>query len=38
LHKSCADPEYGGLNAAAEPLGFPSVRALQKAIEEYCAG
>ena len=28
--------QYGGLNAAAEALGYPSVRALQKAILEFC--
>jgi hypothetical protein len=28
--------QYGGLNAAAEALGFPSVRALQDAIMEFC--
>jgi uncharacterized repeat protein (TIGR03803 family) len=28
--------QYGGLNAAAEALGFPSVRALQKAILDFC--
>ena len=30
--------QYGGLNAAAEALGYPSVRALQKAILEFCEG
>jgi hypothetical protein len=28
--------QYDGLNAAAEALGYPSVRALQKAILEFC--
>jgi uncharacterized repeat protein (TIGR03803 family) len=28
--------QYGGLNAAAAALGRPSVRALQKAIMEFC--
>ena len=28
--------QYGGLNAAAEALGYPSVRALQQAILEFC--
>jgi uncharacterized repeat protein (TIGR03803 family) len=30
--------EYGGLNAAAAALGYPSVRALQEAIMGYCEG
>jgi uncharacterized repeat protein (TIGR03803 family) len=30
--------QYGGLNAAAKALGYPSVRALQKAILEFCEG
>ena len=30
--------QYGGLNAAAAALGFPSVPALQKAIMEFCEG
>jgi uncharacterized repeat protein (TIGR03803 family) len=30
--------QYGGLNAAAEALGFPSARALQKAILDFCEG
>jgi hypothetical protein len=30
--------QYGGLNAAAAALGYPSVRALQKAILEFCEG
>ncbi len=30
--------EYGGLNAAAAALGYPSVRALQEAIIGYCEG
>jgi hypothetical protein len=30
--------QYGGLNAAAEALGYPSVRALQQAIREFCEG
>ena len=30
--------QFGGLNAAAAALGFPSVQALQEAIEEYCEG
>jgi probable HAF family extracellular repeat protein len=29
---------YKGLNAAAAALGYPSVKALQKAIMEYCEG
>jgi uncharacterized repeat protein (TIGR03803 family) len=28
--------QYGGLNNAAEALGYPSVRALQDAITEFC--
>jgi hypothetical protein len=28
--------EYGGLNAAADALNFSSVRAMQKAILEFC--
>jgi hypothetical protein len=28
--------EFGGLRAAASVLGFPSVRALQDAIREFC--
>ena len=28
--------QYGGLNAAAAALGFPSVRALQNVIVEFC--
>jgi hypothetical protein len=28
--------QYGGLNAAAAALGFPSVQALQEAIREFC--
>jgi len=28
--------QYGGLNSAAAALGYPSVRALQKAILEFC--
>jgi hypothetical protein len=28
--------QYGGLNNAAAALGYPSVRALQKAILEFC--
>jgi hypothetical protein len=28
--------EYGGLNNAAAALGYPSVSALQNAIEDYC--
>ena len=28
--------EYGGLNAAAAGLEFPSVQALQDAISEFC--
>jgi hypothetical protein len=30
--------QYGGLNGAASVLGFPSVSALQDAIEEFCEG
>ena len=30
--------QYGGLNAAAAALGYPSVRALQKAIMDFCEG
>jgi hypothetical protein len=30
--------QYKGLNAAAAALGFPSVRALQNAIREFCEG
>jgi hypothetical protein len=30
--------QYGGLNAAAAALGYPSVRALQEAIMEFCEG
>jgi YVTN family beta-propeller protein len=30
--------QFGGLNNAAASLGFPSVRALQDAILEYCHG
>ena len=30
--------QYGGFDAAAEALGYPSVRALQKAILEFCEG
>ncbi len=30
--------QFGGLNAAAATLGFPSVRALQHAIREFCEG
>ena len=30
--------QYGGLNAAAAALDFPSVRALQQAIMEFCEG
>jgi len=29
-------PQYGGLNGAAAALGYPSVRALQQAIMEFC--
>ena len=28
--------QYGGLNAAAAALGYPSVRALQEAIMAFC--
>ena len=28
--------QYGGLNNAAAALGYPSVSALQNAIEDYC--
>ena len=30
--------QYGGLNAAAATLGYPSVQALQNAIMEVCEG
>jgi uncharacterized repeat protein (TIGR03803 family) len=30
--------QYGGLNAAADALGFPSVHALQEAIRDFCEG
>jgi hypothetical protein len=30
--------QYGGLNAAAEALGYPSVQALQDDIAEFCEG
>ena len=30
--------QYGGLNAAAEALGYPSVQALQEAIMAFCEG
>jgi len=30
--------QFGGLNAAAEALGYPSVDALQNAIMEFCGG
>ena len=30
--------QYGGLDAAAAALGFPSVQALQDAIQEFCEG
>jgi uncharacterized repeat protein (TIGR03803 family) len=30
--------QYGGLNAAAAALGYPSVNALQDAITAYCGG
>jgi uncharacterized repeat protein (TIGR03803 family) len=30
--------QYGGLNAAAAALGYPSVQALQEAIMAYCEG
>jgi hypothetical protein len=30
--------QYGGLNAAAATLGYPSVQALQNAIMEFCEG
>jgi hypothetical protein len=30
--------QYGGLNAAASALGFPSVQALQSAIRAFCGG
>jgi hypothetical protein len=30
--------QYGGLNRAAAALGYPSVKALQEAIEEFCEG
>jgi hypothetical protein len=30
--------QFGGLNNAAEALGYPSVDALQNAIMEFCEG
>ena len=30
--------EHGGMKAAAEALGYPSVKALQDAIDEFCDG
>src|SRR5262249_13188841 len=30
--------QYGGLNAAAAALGYPSVQALQQAIMQFCEG
>jgi hypothetical protein len=30
--------QFGGLNSAAAAFGFPSVAALQDAIEGYCGG
>jgi len=30
--------QYGGLNAAAAALGYPSVRALQEGIMAFCEG
>lgn len=30
--------QYGGMNAAASALGYPSVGDLQTAIKDYCAG
>jgi hypothetical protein len=30
--------QYHGLNAAAAALGYPSVKALQTAIMEFCEG
>jgi hypothetical protein len=30
--------QFGGLDAAASALGFPSVQALQDAIQEFCEG
>ena len=30
--------QYGGLNAAAAALGYPSVRALQEVIMAFCEG
>ena len=30
--------KYGGINAAASALGFPSVQALQNAIRVFCGG
>jgi hypothetical protein len=30
--------QFGGLNAAAAALGFPSVKALQNAIQVFCGG
>ena len=30
--------QHSGLNAAAAALGYPSVRALENAIDEYCEG
>jgi hypothetical protein len=29
---------FGGLNAAAIALGFPTVQALQTAVDAYCEG
>jgi hypothetical protein len=33
---SALDKQYGGLNNAANPLGFDSVNALQAAIGDFC--
>jgi hypothetical protein len=35
---SALSQQYGGLNAAAAALDYPSVQALQEAIMEYCEG
>jgi hypothetical protein len=35
---SALSKQFGGLNHAAEALGYPSVDALQDAIMAYCGG
>jgi hypothetical protein len=30
--------QFGNIDAAASALGFPSVQALQRTIEEFCGG